>query len=325
MLFENQKQFELAKKSLFNNEGNVLASIEQLKESKEFSKMDNIKLSNAMYELNEGLADSILNFVGDKLGGDISKIKTVLSQMKDQELKFNREELDIYENFYRVIQDQKSLDKDPKNPRYEELSKELKESRAGLNSRLKELTKAHNEIFDALELKIKDLVGDNKRKRKYFNAQRANDVLETKTDRYEKIKAITSRSAERSQDLEDFFGVSTKQAETQVNKAQQNARKQAKNITPKKPASPSKSKNAPGSSRDQYTTDPERDLGNRLFDIKEIIASGAFNATEKRKLNKDIDSLLQDIDTAVKATSVAGRKSTLNAIAQECGAISQTI
>lgn len=325
MLFENQKQFELAKKSLFDNEGDVLASIKQLKESKEFNRMDNTKLSNAMYELNEGLADSILNFVGDKLGGDISKIKTVLSQMKDLELKFNREELDIYENFYRIIQDQKTLDKDSQNPRYEELSKELKESRAGLNSRLKELTKAHNEIFDALELKIKDLVGDNKRKRKYFNAQRANDVLETKSDRYEKIKAITSRSSERSQDLEDFFGVSTQQAQTQVNKAQQNARKQAKNIAPKKQASTSKSKNAPGSARDQYTTDPERDLGNRLFDIKEMIASPHFSAAAKRKLTKDIDSLLQDIDTAVKATAVAGKKATLNAIAQECGAISQTI
>ena len=324
MLFENQKQFELAKKSLFDNEGNVLASIEKLKESKEFSKMDNTKLSNAMYELNEGLSDSILNFVGDKLGGDISKIKTVLSQMKDQELKFNREELDVYEKFYRIIQDQKLLDKDPKNPSYEELSKELKESRAGLNSRLKELTKTHNEIFDSLELKVKDLVGDNKRKRKYFNAQRASDVLETKTDRYEKIKAITSKSSERSQDLEDFFGVTAKQAETQVNKAQQNVRKQAKGISPKNTTS-SKSKNSPGSARDQYTTDPERDLANRLFDIKEIIASNPSSIAAKKKLSRDIDSLLQDIDTAVKATSVAGKKSTLNAIAQECGLVSQKI
>ena len=120
--------------------------------------MDNIKLSNAMYELNEGIADAILNFVGDKLGGDISKIKTVLIQMKDQELKFNREELDIYENFYRIIQDQKALDRDHNNPSYDELNKELKQSRAALNSRLRELTKIHNEIFSALELKIKDFL-----------------------------------------------------------------------------------------------------------------------------------------------------------------------
>ena len=319
MLFENQKQFELANRTLMNNEGDVLTSIKELKESKEFKNMDNIKLSNAMYELNEGLADSILNFVGDKLGGDISKIKMVLTQMKDQELKFNREELDIYESFYRIIQDQKSLDKENNNPSYELLSKELKESRAGLNSRLRELTKTHNEIFDALELKIKDLVGDNKRKRKYFNAQRASDVLETKTDRYEKIKAITSKSSERSQELEDFFGVSTQQAQTQVNKAQQNARKQAKKIVPKTKG------NSPGSSRDQYNTDPERDLGNRLFDIKELISTNPTSVAAKRKLTKDLDTLIQDIDTAAKGTSVANKKAALREIAQECGSILQKI
>jgi hypothetical protein len=319
MLFENQKQFELAKRTLMNNEGDVITSIKELKESNEFKNMDNVKLSNAMYELNEGLADAILNFVGDKLGGDISKIKTVLTQMKDQELKFNSEELDIYESFYRVIQDQKALDKEHNNPSYDDLSKELKESRAGLNSRLKELTKTHNEIFDALESKIKDLVGDNKRKRKYFNAQRASDVLETKTDRYEKIKAITSKSSERSQELEDFFGVSTQQAQTQVNKAQQNARKQAKKIVPKTTG------NEPGSSRDQYNTDPERDLGNRLFDIKEIIATNPTGIAAKRKLAKDLDTLIQDIDTAAKGTSVANKKATLRDISQECGSILQKI
>ena len=319
MLFENQKQFELAKRTLMNNEGDVITSIKELKESNEFKNMDNVKLSNAMYELNEGLADAILNFVGDKLGGDISKIKTVLTQMKDQELKFNSEELDIYESFYRVIQDQKALDKEHNNPSYDDLSKELKESRAGLNSRLKELTKTHNEIFDALESKIKDLVGDNKRKRKYFNAQRASDVLETKTDRYEKIKAITSKSSERSQELEDFFGVSTQQAQTQVNKAQQNARKQAKKIVPKTTG------NEPGSSRDQYNTDPERDLGNRLFDIKEIIATNPTGVAAKRKLAKDLDTLIQDIDTAAKGTSVANKKATLRDISQECGSILQKI
>ena len=319
MLFENQKQFELAKRALMNNEGDVLISIKELKESKEFKNMDNIKLSNAMYELNEGLADSILNFIGDKLGGDISKIKTVLVQMKDQELKFNREELDIYENFYRVVQDQKALDKDHKNPNYDNLSKELSESRAGLNSRLRELTKTHNEIFTALELKIKDLTGDSNRKKKYFNAQRASDVLETKTDRYEKIKAITSKSSERSQDLEDFFGVTTQQAQTQVNKAQQNARKQAKKIVPKTTG------NEPGSSRDQYNTDPERDLGNRLFDIKEMLATNPTGITAKRKLTKDLDTLIQDIDTAAKGTSVANKKATLRSIAQECGSILQKI
>lgn len=319
MLFENQKQFELAKRTLMNNEGDVLTSIKELKESKEFKNMDNIKLSNAMYELNEGLGDSILNFIGDKLGGDISKIKNVLVQMKDQELKFNREELDIYENFYRIVQDQKALDKDPKNPNYENLSKELAEARAGLNSRLRELTKTHNEIFNALELKIKDLTGDSNRKKKYFNAQRASDVLETKTDRYEKIKAITSKSSERSQDLEEFFGVTTQQAQTQVNKAQQNARKQAKKIAPKTTG------NTPGSSRDQYNTDPERDLGNRLFDIKEMIATNPTGVTAKRKLAKDLDTLIQDIDTASKGTSVANKKATLREIAQECGSILQKI
>jgi hypothetical protein len=92
-----------------------------------------------------------------------------------------------------------------------------------LNNRFRELTSTHNEIFDSLEQKAKDLIGDNQRKRKYFNAERANDVLETKKDRYEKVKALTDMSSKRSEDLENFFGVSSQKLQNQVTQAQQQA------------------------------------------------------------------------------------------------------
>ena len=150
--------------------------------------------------------------------------------MKEQELKFNQEEYEIYEEFYRTLQDQKALEKDKKNPNYQDLRSDLDSSRNSLNVRMKELNKSHHEIFDALEQKVKDLVKDSNRKKKYFNAQRASDVLETRNDRYEKIKAITSKSSIRTKDLEDFFNVDVNQARQQVAQAEAQANKEARKL-----------------------------------------------------------------------------------------------
>jgi molybdopterin converting factor small subunit len=325
MLFENINQFELAKKSLLDNEGNINLALKELKESKEFNNTDSEKLIELLSQLNEKMSDTILNFIGSKIGGDISKLKTVLAQMRDQELKFNKEELEIYDEFYRIVQDQKSLDQDTKNPDYQNLSRELKESRASLNSRLRELTKTHNEIFDSLEKKVKDLIGDNKRKRKYFNAQRAIDVLETRNDRYDKIKSVTAKSAMRSKELEDFFGTNLDKVEAQVNVAQQNAAKQTKAATPKAPTKVSTSSDSPGSKFNQYDTDPERDLSNRLFAIKTLITKPNLSTTERKKIDRDLKSLSNDIDTAIKATAIPEVQKRLSKIEAECGYVYKKI
>jgi len=223
MLFENLNQFQTAKKTLLENDRDVNYTVSVLKNNSLFSNLSEGEIVLAVTELNEGLGDRIMNFLSGAFGGDVSSIKTVLTQMKDQELKYNQEEFEIYNEFYDILQDQKALDRDKNNPDYQSLSNDLAQNRNGLNTRMKELNKAHNDIFDALETKIKDLVKDSNRKKKYFNAQRATDVLETKNDRYEKIKAVTAKSAKRSQELEDFFGVNVNQAKQQVNQAQTHA------------------------------------------------------------------------------------------------------
>ena len=231
MLFEKLSQYKEAKNALIDNDRDIRKSAAELKKSPSFRDLNEGEIILGLSELNESLGDSIANFVSGAFGGDISKLKTVMTQMKEQELKFNQEEYEIYDEFYRTLQDQKALEKDKQNPNYQELKKDLESSRNSLNVRMKELNKSHNEIFDSLEQRIKDLVKDSNRKKKYFNAQRASDVLETRNDRYEKIKAITSKSAARSKELEEFFGVSVNQAQAQVTQAQNQANQASANLS----------------------------------------------------------------------------------------------
>jgi hypothetical protein len=108
--------------------------------------------------------EETLNSLQEKASSSIQDY----DDLSESELKFNTEEYQIYEEFYRSLQDQKALDNDPNNPNYQSLSKDLINYRNSLSMRMKELNKMHEEIFDALEQKIKDLTGDNKRKKKYF-------------------------------------------------------------------------------------------------------------------------------------------------------------
>lgn len=230
MLFEKMSQYKEAKTTLIDNNRDVRKSASILKKSPSFVDLTEGEIISGLAEINEGLGDTIVNFLSGAFGGDISKLKTVLTQMKEQELKFNSEEYQIYEEFYRTLQDQKALEKDKNNPNYQELKKDLDSARNSLNVRMKELTKSHNQIFNALEERIKDLVKDSNRKKKYFNAQRASDVLETSNDRYDKIKAITSKSAARTADLENFFNVSVDDLEKQRKEAEEKAREEERRL-----------------------------------------------------------------------------------------------
>lgn len=279
MLFENVNQYQKAKETLLENERNIDLTVSILKQSPIFSNLSEGEIISAVSQLNEGLGDTIANFIGGAFGGDISKIKTVLTQMKEQELKFNREEYEIYNEFYRTLQEQKALERDKENPNYQAMNKDIMQYRNGLNMRMKELTKSHDEIFNALEEKIKDLVGDNKRKKKYFNAQRATDVLETRNDRYEKIKAVTARSAERSNDLEKFFGVTVDDAKKEAEAAKTKANKEVSNLEKTQQVNPA----ATPSSKEVYTKDPQKSFFEKFENIRSSV--GGFYSKRKDLTN----------------------------------------
>ena len=290
MLFENVNQFQAAKRTLLENDRDVPYTVSVLKNSQLFSNLSEGEIVLAVTELNEGLGDRIMNFLSGAFGGDINSIKTVLTQMKEQELKYNQEEFEIYNEFYDILQDQKALDKDRNNPDYQSLSNDLAQSRNGLNTRMKELNRAHNDIFDALETKIKDLVKDSNRKKKYFNAQRATDVLETKNDRYEKIKSVTAKSARRSQELEDFFGVNVNQAKQQVNQAQTHANQAVNALSKVAPVQ----QGATGSGT-PFNDDPEK----KYYEDFQKIING--NATDDDKLKE-----LRPLEKAIFNNIMAG-------------------
>jgi len=284
MLFENVNQYQKAKQTLLENERDINLTVSILKQSPIFSNLSEGEIISGVTQLNEGLGDTIANFLGGAFGGDISKIKTVLTQMKEQELKFNREEYEIYNEFYQTLQNQKALDRDKNNPNYQALNKDIMQYRNGLNMRMKELTKSHDEIFNALEGKIKDLVGDNKRKKKYFNAQRATDVLETRNDRYEKIKAVTAKSAVRSDELENFFGVTVDDAKKEAEEAKAKANKEVDNLEKTQQVNPV----ATPSSKEKYSKEPQKTFFERLEKIRSSVGGFYSKRNDLTKLRDDI-------------------------------------
>jgi hypothetical protein len=308
MLFENIKQYDKAKKALIENEGNVNLVFNILKKDQDFKTLSEGELRSSLSELNEGLGERIVNFIGGAFGGDISKIKTVLTQMKEQELKFNREENEIYNQFYSLLQDKKQLERSKNNPNYDSLSKDITAGMNALNTRMKELTKTHDEIFNALEEKVKSLVGDNSRKKRYFNAQRATDVLETKNDRYEKIKAITAKSAKRSQELENFFGVDVEGTKKEAEKAAAEAEKKVDTLTnsqtaPTASTTSSTSKNV----KISFDESPEKELFQKLEKIKND--PGGFYAKRKNMEDLEEEILIATNDNAFKNYSEEKKKS----------------
>ena len=283
MLFENVNQFQTAKRTLLENDRNVSYTIDVLKNSQLFSNLSEGEIILAVTELNEGLGDRIMNFLSGAFGGDVNSIKTVLTQMKEQELKYNQEEFEIYNEFYALLQDQKALDRDKTNPDYQGLSNDIAQSRNGLNTRMRELNKAHGDIFDALETKVKDLVKDSNRKKKYFNAQRATDVLETKNDRYDKIKAVTAKSSRRSEELEDFFGVNVEQAKENVAQAQAKANQAVNSLSKVAPVVPGST-----SSRAVFNNDPEKGFYEDFQQISSSAGKPQDKLAELRLLERAI-------------------------------------
>jgi len=150
---------------------------------------------------------------------------------------------------------------------------------------MKELNKMHEEIFDVLEQKIKDLTGDNKRKKKYFNAQRATDVLETRNDRYEKIKAITAKSKTRSKDLQDFFGVSVESAKKQAEDAKVKAEKEVNSLT----NTPAASTGTTTKSRKEFKDEPEKSLSEEFEAIKNSVGGYFSKRRDIEKLQRKVE------------------------------------
>lgn len=273
MLFENINQFKKAK-SLLESQMSTEETFKNLRNDKDFNNISDSDLRSAIEKVQEGFGEKILNAASKMFGGDVSKIDTVLTQMKEQELKFNAEENEIYVEFYNLVEKKKELQKDKNNPNYKEMLAEINQSMNSLNVRMNELTKSHEKIFSALEEKIKSLTGESNRKKKYFNAKRASDVLETQTDRYEKIKNLTKKSTERANSLEKFFGVSTDELEKEVEEAEKNAKKNLSSVTPEE------------ASKANLVQDPEKGF----FEKFELIKNSNQENAKKRWAIKDIIS-----------------------------------
>lgn len=280
MLFENINQFKKAKSLLEKNQELEEVFI-NLRNDTEFQKMSDIELRFAIQKVQEGLGERILNAASKIVGGDVSKIDTVLAQMKDQELKFNREENGIYVEFSNLIEKKNELMRAKDNPDYSSSMRDVKQAMDALNTRMDELTKSHEKIFSSLEEKIRSLTGKNDRKRKYFNTKRASDVLITQTDRYEKIKALTQKSVDKANSIEKFFGLDIDEIEDDVEKAKKEAEKNLNAIL------------AVAKKLDQ---DPEKGFYEKFILISNSNEKNPIKKSTIKDLIKDVDNIIHSID-----------------------------
>lgn len=283
MLFENINQFKKTKSLLEKNQELEEVFI-NLRNDTEFQEMSDVELRSAIQRVHEGFGEKILNAASKMLGGDVPKIDTVLAQMKEQELKFNSEENEIYVEFYNLIQKKEDLKRDKNNPNYKEMLSEVDRAMNALNVRMDQLTKSHEKIFNSLEEKIKSLTGNSNRKKKYFNAKRASDVLETQSDRYEKIKSLTKKSTERANSLEKFFGVSTDELEKEVEEAEKNAKENLSNVSPGEAA------------KANLVQDPEKGFFEKFELIKNSNQENAKKRLSIKKIISNVDKIINSTD-----------------------------
>ena len=136
MLFENLNQFEKAKRVFIETGGDIERTTSLLGEMEEFQNMNDVDIRFAIIQLNESIGDRILNFLSSSFGGDIKELKTALDQMKNQELKFNEEEFQIYDEFYDLLEKERQLRKDKSNPAYTSMMEDIKAKKNAQKDRL---------------------------------------------------------------------------------------------------------------------------------------------------------------------------------------------
>jgi hypothetical protein len=283
MLFENITQFKKAKSLLKNNESQKTAFI-ILRKDQDFKSMSDFELKLAIDKIYEGFGENIINAASKMIGGDVSKIDKVLDQMKKQELKFNKEENEICNEFYNILVKEEQIKKDKNNPEYKDMMLDIKKGMNALNSRMQELTISHEKIFSALEEKIRFLTGKSNRKKKYFNTKRATDVVETQTDRYQKIKELTKKDTEKATSLEKFFGISQEEIEKNKEEAEKKADAENSNMT------------RFGGVTNTLTQYPEKNFFERFELIKNSSQSNSKKRWEIKDILKKLRSLIESPD-----------------------------
>jgi hypothetical protein len=212
-LVENFKSYSDCKEALIESYGDIdIAKTKLIK--KGYSPED---LDESLNAIKESLGDKIINFFSKNLGGGISKIDRILRDMKEEEIRFSRDEHEAESKFYKLSTALGQLKKD-RADKSETDQYVIKLNK--IQKLIKDLVSSHSSIMDSLEKQVDVLTNKNNRRSEYYNLKRAEDAVETKKLRAEFKRKLISQEddSEYLKDIQKILG-SPKDAEKDLEKA----------------------------------------------------------------------------------------------------------
>lgn len=215
------------KEAIIESYGDIDIAKSKLKKSKYTNVEDHI-LEENLQSIKESLGDKIVNFLSKKLGGDIRKLDKIISSMKEEEVRFVKDEHESESKFYKLSSALARLKRD-KASQEEQNIIILKLN--NLQKFIRDLVKSHNSIMDDLEKQVDIITKKNNRKADYYNLKRAQDSVETKKMRAEFKKKLLD-DVEENEYLSSIHKIlgTPKQAEADLSKAKDQLEKEKENL-----------------------------------------------------------------------------------------------
>jgi cancer susceptibility candidate protein 1 len=226
-LVENFKSYSDCKEALIESYGDIdIAKTKLIK--KGYSTQDVEDLDESLNAIKESLGDKIINFFSKNLGGGISKIDKLLRDMKEEEIRFIKDEHEAESKFYKLSTALGQLKKD-KADKSETDQYIIKLNK--IQKLIKDLVSSHSSIMDSLEKQVDILTNKNNRRTEYYNLKRAEDAVETKKLRAEFKRKLVSQEddAEYLKDIQKILG-NPKDAEKDLEDAKKNLAKEKEEI-----------------------------------------------------------------------------------------------
>jgi len=191
-LFENFQFYSACKEALIESYGDVELTKKKLKDSG-FNDMNDYDLEQNIISIKESLGGKILNFFSRIVGGDIDKLDTILSKIKDEETSFIKSENEAESKFYKLTAALAQLRKEGAS----QVERDVIIVKLNKTQKLiKDLISSHNSIMDDFEKQVDIITKKNKRKSEYYNLKRAEDSVETKKMRAELKKKLVAQEEE---------------------------------------------------------------------------------------------------------------------------------
>jgi hypothetical protein len=222
-IFEKYTFYTDCKNAIIESYGDLEIATMKLRRSGYSDVADDILQEN-LCSIKEGLGDKIMNFFSKNLGGDVHKIDKILRDMKEEEVRFIKNEHESESKYYKMSAALAQLKRDKASQNEQAVIIDRLNKLAKL---LKDLVRSHNSIMDELEKQVDIITKKNNRKADYYNLKRAEDSVETKKMRAE----FKRKLAEEDGDAEYLAGVhkilgDPKKAQKDLEDAEKNLKKE---------------------------------------------------------------------------------------------------